>query len=149
MAWTTPPTFVDGNMYSAAQLNVLSSDLAELWGMAQGPNMPFLSLYSQGISLTSSNNLCYIRYQLRYLHYKARCVDFGINDFAIWINGVKRYEDLTHYTPSHTYIGYLDLSAMSLTLGALYPLYVVATLDAFAHFYLDGFVQSADTASPF
>jgi hypothetical protein len=29
MAWTTPPTFVSGNVLTAAQLNILSGDLAE------------------------------------------------------------------------------------------------------------------------
>ena len=149
MAWTTPPTFVDGNLFSASQLNILSDDVTSLWGMAQGPNTPFLSLYSQGISLTSTNNLWYIRYQLPYLHYKARCIDFGVVSFTIYIDGVSAYSDATDYTGAHTYQGYINLGGRGLTIGALYPVYVVAPLHTFAHFYVDGFIQSADTASPF
>lgn len=149
MAWTTPPTFVDGNLWSAAQLNILSDDLNELWGLAQGPNTPFLSLYSQGISLTSENNLQYFRYQLPYLHYKARCIDYGVVSFTIYINGVSAYSDATDYTGAHTYTGYINLSGRGLTIGELYPINVVAPLHTFAHFYLDAFVQSADTDSPF
>ena len=117
MAWTTPPTFVDGNLWSAAQLNILSDDLNELWGLAQGPNTPFLSLYSQGISLTSENNLQYFRYQLPYLHYKARCIDYGVVSFTIYINGVSAYSDATDYTGAHTYTGYINLSGRGLTIG--------------------------------
>lgn len=149
MAWTTPPTFVDGNMYSAAQLNVLSNDLAELWGMAQGPNTPFLSMYSQGISLDANNNLWYLRYQLPYMHYKARCIDYGVTSFTLRINGSTVYSDATDYTGGHTYQGYVTLSSLGLTLGNLYPVNIVAPLHAFAHFYVDGFIQSADTATPF
>lgn len=147
--WSSPPTFSDGNVLSATQLNTLSDDLTYLYGVSQAINAPVLSMYSAGISLTSSNNLWYFRYQLPYLHYKCRCVDYGINDFAIYINGVKRYEDLTDYTPSHTYQSYIDLSALGLTLGNLYSIYIVAGLDAFAPFYVDGFFQSASTSTPF
>lgn len=149
MAWTTPPTFVDGNLLSAAQLNVLSNDLAELYGMAQGPNTPFLSMVSAGVSLTASNNLWYMRYQLPYLHFKCRCVDFGIHSFEIYLNGVQRVSDPTDYAPSHTYQGYIALAGLGLTLGALYPIYVIASLYSFAPFFVDGFIQSADTATPF
>ena len=44
MAWTTPPTFVDGAVASAANLNILSNDLEHLEGVAPGPNAPFQSL---------------------------------------------------------------------------------------------------------
>lgn len=149
MAWVSPPTFADAAVLSATQLNTLSDDLTYLYGISQSINAPVLSMYSAGLSLTSSNNLWYFRYQLPYLHYKARCVDFGIYDFALYVNGVKKYEDLTDYTPSKTYQGYIDLSAMSLTLGNLYPIYIVATVYSFAPFYVDGFFQSASTATPF
>lgn len=39
MAWTTPPTFSDGAVLSAAQLNILSEDISYLWERAQQVNV--------------------------------------------------------------------------------------------------------------
>jgi hypothetical protein len=44
MPYTTPPTFVDGQIVSAAQLNILSDDIEFLNGVMAGPNIPFQSI---------------------------------------------------------------------------------------------------------
>lgn len=41
MSFTTPPTFSDDTVLSAAQLNILSSDIAYLEGLAGGVNVAF------------------------------------------------------------------------------------------------------------
>jgi hypothetical protein len=41
MAFQTPPTFVDGNVLSASQLNILAANQNELAGLSTGVNLGF------------------------------------------------------------------------------------------------------------
>lgn len=42
MAWSTPPTFSDGAILSASQLNILSDNVEYLYSLLNRPNMPFV-----------------------------------------------------------------------------------------------------------
>ena len=55
MAWTTPPTFSDGAILSASQLNILSADLEYLYALLQAPQPASSTLYANR-DLNSTNN---------------------------------------------------------------------------------------------
>ena len=116
MTWTSPPTFVDGSVASATQLNILSDDLAHLYGVAAAPNAPF-----QSVVLTNSGNTTYhIRYRYRYLHYKYIISADPGDDVKIRVNGTVVFSD--GVASQGTYAGYVDLNGLGLTTGSWYPL---------------------------
>ena len=130
MAWTTPPTFVDGNKLSAAELNKLSSNLEYLKGTVDGPNTPFPSV-------TSSSDInidFWIRHKLRYCHYKAT-VETGVTSDALEINiydsagslALAVVNEGTNHAGPYTYEGYADANA--LTVGTWYRIDVRFALD--------------------
>lgn len=72
MAFTTPPTFSDGALLTASQLNILSDDLEHLYGIVQAPQVPFrkLNLNLQG----SVSQYYYVRHRSKYLNLKIEYV---------------------------------------------------------------------------
>ncbi len=64
MAWTTPPTFVNGAVLSAAQMNILSDDIEYLRGFVSGanPGVP-------EVTITDNGDIYFlIRHLFQYLH---------------------------------------------------------------------------------
>ena len=59
MAYTTPPTFVSGDPLTAADLNILSDDIADLHGVAEGVTFYGVKLVktSQSISDSAYTNI--------------------------------------------------------------------------------------------
>ena len=114
MAWTTPPTFVDAAVASAANLNILSDDLEHLQGVAAGPNAPFQSY----VFSTSGTATYHLRYRYPYLHYSYTVsVDPG-DDVNIKVNGTSKVHD---GAPGEaTVTSYVDLTSMGLTPGSWY-----------------------------
>ncbi len=124
MAWTTPPTFVDGAVASAANLNILSDDLAYLEGVAAGPNAPFQSY----VFSTSGTATYHLRYRYPYLHYSYTVSTDPGDDINIKVNGTSKVHD---GAPGEaTVTSYVDLTSMSLTPGAWYPVTVEWAKDA-------------------
>ena len=127
MAWTTPPTFVDGAILSASQLNILSADLEYLYALLQAPQPASSTLYANR-SLTSTNNSWRIRYKNRYLHYRATVAANTVNAFAIVVNGTTYTISSTPQTVGYVYSGYVDVKAQGLTVGTIYNVYFTSTL---------------------
>ena len=153
MAWTTPPTFTDGNVLSATQLNTLSSNCEYLYGVATGPNIPFSSLTVEGTSLDHdpANNVWYFRHQFDYFHFR---IEFGTQDIDSgdtiqiyynyptntteifdsdddWVNATDTVDvgNGTGISSTDTAVyGYVDISGLSLTVGEWYPVHVYAPL---------------------
>ena len=124
MAWIPTPTFVDGSPISAAQLNILSADLAHSQGVSAGPNAPF-----QSVVFTNSGIATYhLRYRYPYFHYRYTVsVDPG-DDVNIKVNGTSKVHD---GAPGEaTVTGYVDLTSMGLTPGSWYPVTVEWAKDA-------------------
>ena len=114
MAWTTPPTFVDAAVASAANLNILSDDLEHLQGVAAGPNAPFQSY----VFSTSGTATYHLRYRYPYLHYSYTVsVDPG-DDVKIKVNGTTKVSD--GLPGEATVTSYVDLTSMGLTPGSWY-----------------------------
>lgn len=111
MAWTTPPTFVDGAILSASQLNILSDDLEELHGAIAGSNPG-----QPSVALPTDGDVFYlIRHIHPYLHLKI-------------VGRTRVYYDSTQVLNSGsegvtaTYA--VNLTSYGLTVGAIYTLRV-------------------------
>ena len=127
MAWTTPPTFADGAILSAAQLNILSADLEYLYALLQAPQPAASTLYANR-DLNSTNNSWRIRYKNRYLHYRATVAAGTINTFGIVVNGTSYSISATAQTIGYVYSGYVDVNAQGLTVGTIYHVYFPTAL---------------------
>lgn len=131
MPWTTPPTFADGNILTASQLNILSDDLEYLSGVTEAVNTPFTGLITS-LPLTSSNNLWRIRHQHRYLHYRIYSTS-GTSDYVkVYYDGEVAYDDSGNRAGPHLWAGYADLDSVApgLVVGTYYDLWVEADGDA-------------------
>lgn len=127
MAWTTPPTFTDGNVLSASQLNILSEDLSFLYGIMKAPQVAFNSLYANK-DLTSLNNSFRIRYYHRYIHYRISVVLNVCNNVHLYVNGTNYTLDTTARSAGYVYTGYVDVVAQGLTEGTIYTCYFTSGL---------------------
>ena len=81
--WVAPPTFVDTNVLSAAQLNVISDDLVYLHGLSSTVNIPFMPI---SIDLRNINTWWSIRNKSQYLNlYIQYNVDAAWVDHLSWV----------------------------------------------------------------
>jgi hypothetical protein len=150
MAWTTPPTFSDNAVLSAAQLNILSDDLAYLYGLLQAPQ-PAITTFFSNQNLTSSNNKYVFRYKHRYLHYRVTVADDGYGDntntlLELWVNGTRLLQDTNTRPTGYVYSGYVDLNSLGLTLGTVYPAYWVSTLGTLSELLIEYLIQAEGTS---
>lgn len=148
--WVTNPTFADGAVLSASDLNKLSSNGAFLYGRIQGVNVPFSSLRSENISLTAANNGWAIRHQHQYLHYRLTLVSGDIDgggDLSIYYNSGTKLVDVetspTELGTPQTWTGYVDVS--SWTIGEWYTIYVTTSDDG-GVFSVDYLLESDATS---
>lgn len=88
MPYTTPPTFVDDSVLSAAQLNILADDIEYLNGLSQSVNIPFARVTE---NLTTAGSYWQCRHRTQYLNVY---VDWGVDpswvdhlDLDIYIDG--------------------------------------------------------------
>lgn len=125
MAWTTPPTFVDTNTLTAAQLNILSDNQEFLHGIANVPNVPF-----KVISAGNDINQTYkIQHRGQYLHYWVHITGGTHDELTITYNGTDVYEDLGAQTGPYTWQSSVDLNDTGIitptpTIGTVYDLEV-------------------------
>lgn len=114
MAWIACPTFVTGQPVSAAQMNILSNNMAHLQGVAGRANAPF-----QAVVFTNSGTATYyLRYRYPYFHYKYTVGGDPGDDIKIKINGTTKVSD---GAPGEaTVASYVDLTSMALTPGQWY-----------------------------
>lgn len=90
MPYTTPPTFTNGVIVSAAQLNILSDDIEFLNGVMAGPNIPFQSVTWD---TNSGEHIWYVRHRHRYLHYSFTISSDAADDVKIYYNNVVVFSD--------------------------------------------------------
>ena len=69
MAYTPPPTFVDGQPASAAALNVLRDDIQWLYGIAQAPNPAMMIVRQEGSWFTGPEYFA-MRHKHQYLRFR-------------------------------------------------------------------------------
>ena len=151
MAWVTNPTFANGAVLSASDLNKLSSNSAFLYGRIQGVNVPFSSLRSENISLTASNNGWAIRHEHRYLHYRLTLVSGDIDggdDLTVRYDGNSTVVESspTELGTPQTWTGYIDTDSYGLTVGDWYTIYVTTDNNGTSVFSVDYLLESDATS---
>ena len=109
MPFTSIPTRADGDILSAAHLNLLSDNQEYLFGLTQAANIPFNSYSGVHSVMNSTHALWYLRHRLRYFHFKVSTADASNNDYIrIFYNGVKI---AANEAPGATYSGVFDLTS--------------------------------------
>lgn len=71
MAYTPPPTFTDGQVASAAALNVLRDDIQWLYGIAQAPNPAMMIVRQEGSWFTGPQYFA-MRHKHAYLRFRIK-----------------------------------------------------------------------------
>jgi hypothetical protein len=131
--FTTPPTFTSGQILNASQLNILSQDIAYLWGIARGPNIPWPRV--GGASVVGT---WLIRHRCRYL--KAQVAwDKGTDPGAAFTLTIQ-YNNVTVQTDTFTGAGVrnysIDLNPQNLTVGNFYQISINAFTNSFMGTYI-------------
>lgn len=108
MPYTTIPTRADGDILTAAHLNLLSANQEFLYGLANQANAPFNSFRDTLSTLDDDGMVWFVRHRVRYLHYKI--LSYGGNwDYCrLYFNGVKVAGNEAGAT---TLSGYYDLTS--------------------------------------
>lgn len=136
MAYTAPPTFADGNTLSASQLNTLSDDVEYLYGVVHQTNP---AVYGPELYLEYDDESTVTQWVIRHktdkLTFTATCEQGTITNFWIKYGSTTVYTTGDNKTSGQSYTapaspGYVDLSALGLTLGTWYAISVYAQGDA-------------------
>lgn len=118
MPYTTPPTFVNGQIVSAAQLNILSDDIEFLNGVMAGPNIPFATMFWDAYS---GEHTWYVRHRHPYLHYSFTIGTDPADSVKIYFGGVLVFNDGAPGVGAQT--GSRTLSSFGTwTVGQWYPI---------------------------
>lgn len=129
MAFSTPPTFTDGNVLSASQLNTLAANqnyFVSLLGTTS--NTGFMT---EDISTDRVSATWVFKRARRYLHYRVDMIE-GLSDrLKIFVNGNEEFNDGINRT-GYTWSGYFDLTAITtpVTVGAFYEVYCDCDVDS-------------------
>lgn len=89
MSYTSIPTKADGDILTAAHLNLLSANQEFLWGLGNTVNTPFNSFRDTKVTLDNLDALWYGRHRCRYLHYKVTSYGGSWNYARIYFSGLK------------------------------------------------------------
>lgn len=135
MSYVVPPTFVDDQILSAAQLNVLGDDIAYLYGLARAANPPFPQVYTA----SAINGKWLLRHRCRYLYAQIRWVhEPGGNAFPLTITygGVTVKADSLGGNGTFTNSYQIDLNPHGFTMGQFYEITVQANTNSYFGTYL-------------
>lgn len=118
-----PPSFADGDILSAANLNIISQNLEFFWGLVSGVNVPFTGEKMTG---SGASRPWTGRRVGRYLHYKCELVNGVSDELDIRIDGNHEAGDGTNRSAPYEWSGYIDLSATTSApaIGAFYEVIV-------------------------
>jgi hypothetical protein len=122
MAYTSPPTFVNGNILTASQLNLLADDVQFLAGIAGRINIPFQSIISGAGS--GIDAVWQIRHTHRYLLYYITQNASTSDQMKIRYDGTEIYSDTGDRAAPYLWSGYVDLDSSpgGLTVGDWYQI---------------------------
>lgn len=144
MAYTTPPTFSNGSVLTATQLNTLSGDVEYLYSVTHGMNIGFTG------EEKTTDGYCRpytYRRRARYLHYKIRVTAASVHELRINVNGNDELTDTTERSSGYTYSGYFDLTAITAPPSALdfYSIQAWVSLASGGVIYIDYYIESNAT----
>lgn len=118
MAWTTPPTFADGDYLTAAKLNALSNNQEHLYGMSRQVNPGFpmrvLNDSDNSTDTVTGGAVMHLTNTFFYRLYFTGTADFiyiRYNNVQIW--------NVNNPTPG-VLTGTVDIASLGLTIGAFY-----------------------------
>lgn len=125
MPWTTIPTKADGDVLTAAHLNLLSANQEFLHSLGNAANPPFNSFRNTVVTLDDADAQWFIRHRLNYLH--ARVLSYGGNwsYCRVYYNGIKVMGSESATTSLSSNVDLTDITA--------YPNYAGAWLTATAY----------------
>lgn len=133
MAYQTVPTFSDGSILSASDLNILADNTEFLHGLVSGINVPFTKFVYDSITFDETRSEWEMIHTARYLHYKLSLIGSeDLETLSIVVNGTTKLIDGTTRSPTYTYSGYLDTTVDpgTLTTGSPYDIYFTGTFSA-------------------
>lgn len=146
MAYTANPTFADGNVLSAAQLNILADNISFLYSLISGVNTPFSS---QTLSGSGDSRRWIFRHQARYLHYKFSLPTGTSDELDIRLGAAAgiEYTDATNRSSPYEWTGYIDLDATveDPAMGDFYQVYVEFDFASAGDFIIEYFLESDAT----
>lgn len=121
MPYVTPPTFTNGNVLSASQLNILSDDIEYLYGVVRQTNAAtqMVELVAQS-GLTTTATKWSIRHRTNTLRYRMDVVQGTVDGVRIKFGSTTVYNNADDHSNPYTYNGTADLSSFGLTMGQWY-----------------------------
>lgn len=135
MPFVTPPTFSDDQILSASQLNTLSADIAYLWGIARGPNIPWPRIGGA----SGATGVWLIRHRCRYLNAQIEW-DKGTDpggDFGLTITyGGETILTDTLGAGYNTNNYQIDLNPFGFTVGEFYEIAVTSYTNSYFGTYI-------------
>lgn len=148
MPFSTPPTFTDGNVLSASQLNTLAANqnyFNSLLGTTS--NTGFMT---EDISTDRDSAIWVFKRSRRYLHYRVDMIE-GLSDrLIIYVNGNEELNDGINRSSGYSWTGYFDLTAITspVTVGDLYEVYCNCDVDSAGTntFRIQYFIESDQTS---
>lgn len=118
MAYTSPPTFADGNVLTASQLNTLADDVQFLAGVAGRVVIPFQSIISGAGS--GIDSVWMVRHTHRYLLYYLTQNASTSDSLIINYNGTAVLNDGADHPAPYTWSGHIDLEDTGIITGISY-----------------------------
>lgn len=144
MPYQINPTFTDGNVLLASQLQILADNADFLWNLVSGVNIPFTgdSLTASGTSRTYT-----FRRQGRYLHYHFEMTTGTSDELDVRLDGFNEAGDATNRTAPYTWSGYIDLQATTSNpaVGDDYEVFVEFDFASAGTFLINYLIESEST----
>lgn len=126
MAWVTPPTFSDGAILSAAQLNILSEDIAWLYERAQQVNVARQPLSISVGDGDEEEVSAAIRHKFNTLEYRIAMSGGTFDDLSIQYDSTTIFTDTNDRSNPYVYSGTIDLTSFGFTVGQVYRVRISA-----------------------
>ena len=148
MAFSTPPTFTDGNVLSASQLNTLASNQNHFAGLLGSTSNTGFMTEDVGTDRVSATWV--FKRSRQYLHYRVDMIEGTSDRLKIFVNGNEEFNDGVNRTFPYSYTGYFDLTAITtpVSVGTVYEVYCDCDVDSSGTntFRIQYFIESDNTS---
>lgn len=143
MPYTSNPAFADGNVLSAAHLQILADNAAFLYSLISGTNTPFSS---QTLTGSGDSRRWIFRHQARYLHFKFTLDGGETDEVDIRLGAGEdiEYTDATNRSGPYTWEDVIDLEGTveNPAMGSFYQVYVELDFNSAGDFIIEYFLES-------
>ena len=144
MPFSTPPTFVDGNILSASQLNTLTNN--DLYFRSLLGNNTNTGFMTEDIVTDRDSAKWVFRRTRQYIHYNISMLSGDSDRLIIYVNGAQELNDGVNRT-GYTWTGYFDLDTITnpVTEGDFYEVYINIEFIS-GSLRVNYFIESDDTS---